>query len=52
MAGLELIHELKNYAQTGVEYTKILEKIIKQNDLDELENVRIDDFKESNQLKL
>ena len=52
LAGLELIHELKNYAQTGVEYTKILEKIIKQNDLDELENVRIDDFKESNQLKL
>ena len=52
MSGIELIHELANYAQTGKEYTKILEKIIKQNDLDELENVTIDDFKESNQLKL
>ena len=52
LSGLELIHELKNYAQTGKEYTKILEQIIKQNDLDELEAVKIDDFKESNQLKL
>ena len=52
LKGLELIHELENYAQTGKEYTKILEKIIKQNDLDELETVTIDDFKESNQLKL
>jgi len=51
-AGLELIHELENYAQTGKEYTRILEKIIKQNDLDELESVKIDDFKDSNQLKL
>ena len=52
LSGIELIHELENYAQTGKEYTKILEKIIKQNNLDELENVTIDDFKESNQLKL
>ena len=52
LKGLELIHELENYAQTGKEYTRILEKIIKQNDLDELETVTIDDFKESNQLKL
>ena len=52
LAGIELIHELENYAQTGKEYTKILEQIIKQNDLDELEAVTIDDFKESNQLKL
>jgi len=52
LAGLELIHELENYAQTGKEYTKILEQIIKQNDLDELETVIIDDFKKSNQLKL
>ena len=52
LAGLELIHELENYAQTGKEYTRILEKIIKQNDLDELESVKIDDFKDSNQLKL
>ena len=52
LTGLELIHELKNYAQNGKEYTRILEQIIKQNDLDELETVTIDDFKESNQLKL
>ena len=52
LAGLELIHELDNYAQTGKEYTRILEQIIKQNDLDELETVIIDDFKEKNQLKL
>jgi len=52
LTGLDLIHELDNYAQTGKEYTKILEKIIKQNDLDELETVTIDDFKKSNQLKL
>ena len=52
LSGVELIHELGNYAQTGKEYTKILEKIINQNALDELENVTIDDFKESNQLKL
>ena len=52
LTGLQLIHELENYAQTGKEYTKILEQIIKQNDLDELEAVTIDDFKDSNQLKL
>ena len=52
LAGLELINELENYAQTGKEYTKILGQIIKQNDLDELESVTIDDFKDSNQLKL
>ena len=52
LTGNDLIHELDNYAQTGKEYTKILEKIIKQNDLDELETVTIDDFKKSNQLKL
>ena len=52
LVGIELIHELDNYAQTGKEYTKILEQIIKQNDLDELETVTIDDFKDSNQLKL
>jgi len=52
LVGVELIHELDNYAQTGKEYTKILEQIINQNDLDELEAVTIDDFKETNQLKL
>ena len=52
LSGLDLIHELDNYAQTGKEYTKILEKIIKQNDLDEFEAVKINDFKENKQLKL
>jgi Bax protein len=52
LSGLDLIHELENYAQTGKEYTKVLEKIIKQNDLDEFEDVRIDDFKDKKQLKL
>ena len=52
LTGIELIHQLDNYAQNGKEYTRILEQIIKQNDLDELESVTIDDFKKSNQLKL
>ena len=52
LSGLDLIHELNNYAQTGKEYTKILEKIIKQNDLDEFETVTIDDFRKNKQLKL
>ena len=52
LSGLALIHELDNYAQTGKEYTKILQKIIEQNDLDEFETVIIDDYKEINQLKL
>ena len=52
LSGLDLIHELDNYAQTGKEYTKLLEKIIKQNDLDEFETVTIDDFRKNKQLKL
>ena len=52
LSGLDLIHELENYAQTGKEYTRILEKIIRQNDLDEFETVTIDDFKKGNELKL
>ena len=52
LSGLDLIHELDNYAQTGKEYTKILEQIIEQNNLEELEAVTIDDFKDKNQLKL
>jgi len=52
LVGVELIHKLENYAQNGKEYTKILEKIIEQNDLGELEAVTIDDFKENKQLKL
>ena len=52
LSGLVLIHELKNYAQTGKEYTKILKQIIEQNDLDDFETVTIDDHKKNNQLKL
>ena len=52
LSGLDLIHELDNYAQTGKEYTRILEKIIKQNDLDEFETVTTEDFKKKKQLKL
>ena len=52
LSGLDLIHELENYAQTGKEYTRILEKIIKQNNLDEFETVTINDFKENKELKL
>jgi Bax protein len=50
--GKELIHQLDKYAETGVEYTKVLLKIIEQNDLDEFESVMIDDFKDKKQLKL
>ena len=52
LSGLDLIHELENYAQTGKEYTEILAKIIKQNDLEEFETVKIDDFKDNKELKL
>jgi len=52
LSGLDLIHELDNYAQTGKEYTKVLEQIINQNDLDEFETVTIDDFRENKELKL
>ena len=39
--GLELTDTLKNYAQTGTEYTKILNQIIKQNRLSDFEPVRL-----------
>ena len=39
--GLDLTETLKNYAQTGVEYTKILNQIIKQNRLTDFEPVRL-----------
>ena len=41
IAGLQLIHSLDRYAQTGQEYTKTLEKIILQNSLAEFENVML-----------
>ena len=39
--GLDLTDTLDKYAQTGKEYTDILEKIIKQNDLDDFETVQL-----------
>ena len=41
IAGLALTETLNNYAQTGVEYTKILNQIIKQNRLTDFEPVRL-----------
>ena len=39
--GLELTETLKNYAQTGSEYTKILNQIITQNRLGDFEPVKL-----------
>ena len=41
ISGLELTDTLKNYAQTGSEYIKILNQIIKQNRLTDFEPVRL-----------
>ena len=41
ISGLELTETLNNYAQTGLEYTKILVQIIKQNRLTDFEKVRL-----------
>ena len=41
IAGLELTETLNNYAQTGSEYTKILNQIIKQNRLTDFELVSL-----------
>ena len=41
ISGLELTETLNNYAQTGSEYTKILNKIIRQNRLSDFEPVSL-----------
>ena len=41
ISGLKLTDTLKHYAQTGSEYTKILNQIIKQNRLSDFELVRL-----------
>ena len=41
ISGLELTETLQNYAQTGTEYIKILNQIIKQNRLTDFEPVRL-----------
>jgi len=38
---LELVKHLDNYAETGVEYTKILKQIIQQNSLTDFDDVKI-----------
>ena len=38
---LELLKYLDKYAETGIEYTKVLEKIIKQNSLTDFDDVKI-----------
>ena len=52
IAGLTLIHSLENYAQTGKEYTKILEQIIEENSLTDFENVLLTDSVIKKQLNL
>ena len=41
ITGLDLTHTLGNYAQTGAEYIKILNQIIRQNRLTDFEPVRL-----------
>ncbi len=41
ISGLDLTDTLKNYAQTGSEYTKILNQIITQNNLSDFERVKL-----------
>ncbi|MDC0937462.1 glucosaminidase domain-containing protein [Pelagibacteraceae bacterium] len=41
VSGLDLTDTLNNYAETGSEYIKILNQIIKQNDLSDFEPVRL-----------
>ena len=38
---LELVKHLDKYAETGVEYTKILKQIIQQNSLTDFDDVKI-----------
>ena len=38
---LELVKYLDKYAETGIEYTKVLSTIIKQNSLTEFDDVKI-----------
>jgi len=42
ISGLKLTETLNNYAQTGTEYTKILNQIIKQNRLSDFEPVKLE----------
>ncbi len=52
ISGLKLTKTLDNYAQTGNEYTKILEQIIIQNRLMDFELVRLENSIEKRELNL
>ncbi len=52
IVGLELTRTLDNYAETGVEYTKILEQIIKQNNLMDFETVKLENTSPNKSLNL
>ena len=52
ISGLELTKTLNNYAETGSEYTKILEQIIKQNSLTDFELVKLTNSSKKNELDL
>ena len=52
ISGLDLTKSLDKYAQTGKEYTEILEQIIKQNDLDEFESVQLTNSEVKHELNL
>ena len=48
---MSLTETLKNYAQTGSEYTKILNQIITQNRLSDFERVRLVNSVKQNRIK-
>jgi uncharacterized FlgJ-related protein len=50
--GKKLIHKLDSYAQTGIEYTKILAQMMDQNSLEDFENVRLTGSIDKKQLDL
>ena len=52
ITGLLLTQTLQNYAETGTEYTKILEQIINQNRLMDFELVRLTNSSEKRELDL
>ena len=53
ISGLDLVNYLQNYAQTGSEYTKVLKKIINQNQLTDFDkSILMNRGKNSNSLTL
>ena len=52
ISGLELVRYLYNYAATGSEYTKVLEKIINQNQLTDFDNAILMNSTKSSSLTL